>query len=696
MLRIGRVRLIAASYSGVLGGAERILLDVAAGLPEPPELALPEGPLAEEARARGLGVFELRERSLVLRAGTRDRVAAPLRLAGHAAELRSLIASAQPDAVIAWGMRTGLAMSAALAGGPPLPMLLHHHDLLPGPLVARAVRAAAARASLVVALSECVARDLDPDGALGARLRIVRPGVDLERFGARDGAMAPAQAGDGRERDCTALVLGAIEPWKRPDLALEAAALAARELPGLRVRLVGEPLGPGGLELLARLRERAEQPDLRGRVELAGRVPDPDRELAAADCLLHCAEAEPYGLVVAEAMASGLPVVAPGACGPAEILEPGCGRSYHPGSASAAAAALVDVLSDPAESARMGSAARAAAERRLDWRATQARYAELVDELRPGSAHVRRRQETGAAGSELAIVTVLHNSGPELEALLASLERHLPAAQVVVVDSGSSDGGAELARSWAGGTAKLLELGENVGFGRGVNAGLALVERPVTALLNPDVELLDASLEAAGREALRDPARLIAPLVLRPDGSREDNAQHEPGTLPLVGHALVPGAALPQPLAARAEPWRSRHPREVGWAVGSCLVARTDLFRRLGPFDERTFMYAEDLELGLRARDAGVRTLFWPAARVVHSGGHSARRAFGGEPFELLAGRRREVVRARRGVGRARLDDLLQLATFSDRLVLKRLARRPANRERRQLAALLKARRSRG
>ena len=191
------MRLIAASYSGVLGGAERILLDFAAGLPEPPELALPEGPVAEEARARGLGVFELRERSLVLRAGTRDRVAAPLRLAGHAAELRALIANAQPEAVIAWGMRTGMAMSAALAGGPPLPMMLHHHDLLPGPLVARAVRAAAGRASLVVALSECVARDLDPEGTLGARLRIVRPGVDLERFGARDGAPEGAHVRDG-------------------------------------------------------------------------------------------------------------------------------------------------------------------------------------------------------------------------------------------------------------------------------------------------------------------------------------------------------------------------------------------------------------------------------------------------------------------------------------------------------------------
>jgi GT2 family glycosyltransferase/glycosyltransferase involved in cell wall biosynthesis len=657
------VRLIAASYSGVLGGAERLLLDVAGGLAEPPELALPEGQLAEEARARGLGVFELRERSLVLRASNRDRVAAPLRLAGHAAELRALIGSSNPDAVIAWGMRTGLAMSAALAAGAPVPMMLQHHDLLPGPLVARAMRAAAARASLVVVSSECVARDLDPMGALGARLQVVRPGVDLERFRPRGGSSTTG----GAERPCTALVLGAVEAWKRPDLALEATALAVRELPGLRLRLIGEPIGPEGRDLMKSLRRRAEQPDLRGRVDLVGRVEDAEQELARADCLLHCADAEPYGLVVAEAMASGRPVVVPRACGPQEILQPGCGRSYDPGNASAA---------------------RAAAENRLDARATQARYAELVEELRPAG-------RAGAAapageGAELAIVTVLHNSEAKLATLLASLERHLPEAQVVVVDSGSTDGGAEFARRWQGGPAQVLELGENVGFGRGVNAGLELVDRPVTVLLNPDSELRDASLVAASREALRDPERLIAPLVLRPDGSREDNAQHEPGSPALLGHALVPGVVLPHSLAMRAEPWRSRQPRGVGWAVASCLVARTELLRRLGPFDERTFMYAEDLELGLRAHDSGVDTVFWPAARVIHTGAHSARRAFDGEPFELLAERRRTVVRERRGALRQRVDDLLQLATFSDRLLLKRIAGRPAGRERRQLAALLR------
>ena len=124
-----------------------------------------------------------------------------------------------------------------------------------------------------------------------------------------------------------------------------------------------------------------------------------------------------------------------------------------------------------------------------------------------------------------------------------------------------------------------------------------------------------------------------------------------------------------------------------------CLVARTELLRGLGPFDESAFLYAEDLDLGLRAADAGVDTWFWPDARVLHTGAHSSSRAFGGEPFELLARRRREVVSRRRGRARAALDDLQQAVTFADRIALKTLLRRPAERERRQLAALRSARR---
>ena len=290
----------------------------------------------------------------------------------------------------------------------------------------------------------------------------------------------------------------------------------------------------------------------------------------------------------------------------------------------------------------------------------------------------------------LTLVTVLHDSEPELRRLLGSVARELPGAEVIAVDSGSSDGGPGLARELG---ARVEELGENVGYGRAANQGVALAGRPVTVVLNPDVELIDGSLAALADEAQAQPERILAPLVLLPDGSRQDTAQHAPTSWPALVSALVPPGALPPRLRTVAEPWRSDRPRRVAWAVGCCLAASTDTLRRLGPFDERIFLYGEDLELGLRAGELGVETWFWPQARIVHHRSASAERAFGGEPFERLARQRRRVVEERLGRGRRRLDDWAQLVTFADRLALKALLRRPHERERRQLAALRAVRR---
>jgi GT2 family glycosyltransferase len=130
--------------------------------------------------------------------------------------------------------------------------------------------------------------------------------------------------------------------------------------------------------------------------------------------------------------------------------------------------------------------------------------------------------------------------------------------------------------------------------------------------------------------------------------------------------------------------------------VACALVARTATLRRLGPFDERIFLYGEDLDLGLRAAASGVETWFWPRARVLHHRAHSSARAFGGEPFELLARGRHEVVARRMGAGRGRLDDAAQTVTFASRAALKRALGRDAVRERRQLDALARVARGQG
>ena len=127
-------------------------------------------------------------------------------------------------------------------------------------------------------------------------------------------------------------------------------------------------------------------------------------------------------------------------------------------------------------------------------------------------------------------------------------------------------------------------------------------------VVNPDVELLDDSLADLAAELLRPgaPERLLAPLVLRPDGRRQDSVHPEPVSLAAALTALVPPLALPGALRRRLQPWHSNRPRAVAWAVGCAVGGRSETLRRLGPFDPRIFLYGEDMELGLRAGDAGI------------------------------------------------------------------------------------------
>jgi GT2 family glycosyltransferase/glycosyltransferase involved in cell wall biosynthesis len=344
----GPVLLVA--YASVLGGAERVLLGWASALAPPIVLACPEGPLAEAARAAGLMVAPLRARPLRLRGA---HVAAALALAGLARDLIMLEHRLAPAAVVASGQRPVLAAAALRS-----PVIALHHELPTGPLLARAVRWATGRCRAVVAVSETIA------DALGPRAEVLHPGVDLDHW-----RLPPASP------PRRALVLGALVPWKRADLALEVAAL----VPDLELEVAGTSLPGDPPDFVDALRDRAARPDLAGRVTFSGALADPRPALARAHVLLHCADREPYGLAVVEALAASRPVVAPAAGGPYEILGgTGAGRLYPPGDVVEAARALRSVLADPDAPA----AARARAEAAFDGSEAARRFAAVVEALR--------------------------------------------------------------------------------------------------------------------------------------------------------------------------------------------------------------------------------------------------------------------------------------------------------------------------
>ena len=221
-----------------------------------------------------------------------------------------------------------------------------------------------------------------------------------------------------------------------------------------------------------------------------------------------------------------------------------------------------------------------------------------------------------------SVVIVLHNSAPELAALLQSIDAHLAARpQVICADSGSTDDGASVAREWG---AEVLVMDGNPGYGAANNAALDLVRADTTVLVNPDCRLIDDGLSRLA-QAGSERRALLAPRLLNDDGTLQDSAHPLPGGYDGYLAALTAPRLLPAKLRDRLQPFRSQTKTEVGWAIGACLAARTSLLRQLGPFNADDFLFAEDLELCLRARALGIPTIFEPSVALVHSGAHTSR-----------------------------------------------------------------------
>jgi GT2 family glycosyltransferase len=274
-----------------------------------------------------------------------------------------------------------------------------------------------------------------------------------------------------------------------------------------------------------------------------------------------------------------------------------------------------------------------------------------------------------------------------LEALVATMNRHLGSVpELVVVDNLSRDDPQRAAREYRG-QVRFMPLERNVGFGAACNIGVEKASGSCVVMLNPDTELVDASLDelaafAMGRQAL------AGPRLLNPDGSVQPSASGTPvGPWPWVG-AIIPGRLQPPPVSRRAEPWRARRTVRVAWLTGACVAAPRKALLALGPFDPAIQLYAEDMDLGLRAARVGIPSYFCPdVCRVIHRGGASTSIAFPQGAGRLAAGNRRAVVRRAYGARRERASWLAQRVNLRLRVAAKRALGRDASADRDALDA---------
>jgi GT2 family glycosyltransferase len=231
---------------------------------------------------------------------------------------------------------------------------------------------------------------------------------------------------------------------------------------------------------------------------------------------------------------------------------------------------------------------------------------------------------SGPRDPQAAVVIVSWNSRDDLPSCLRSLETVTVPLEVVVVDNASSDGSAAAARE-ASPRVRVLEAGSNHGFARAANLGWRATTASYVLFLNPDAELTSGALEAlqAVLEA-RPEVGIVGPATCNADGTPQ--VSFGPDLTPWNEwrqRRLVRGVRARDPRALADVEALSAREHEPAWVSGSCLLARRTLLERLGGFDERFFLYEEDVDLCLRARQAGLRIVFTPAARIVHRLGQS-------------------------------------------------------------------------
>jgi glycosyltransferase involved in cell wall biosynthesis len=373
--------------SGEMGGAERMLLDLLASIRDAApdwslHLILPDdGPLRREASAIGVATNIVPFPSALERLGDssgrgpalRRLVAALPATTRYARRLRAVLHEIAPQIVHTNGFKMhALGMLASPRG---TPVVWHVHDYVTSrPIMKRAMRLLAGRAAVTLAISRSVAADVRLACGTSARVQTMYDAVDLGRYTPMGAVLQLDELGGMPVASPDTLRVGLVATfarWKGHEVFLRAIASLPAELK-IRAYVVGDGIyrTDGSQHTLGELRTMASALSLEGRVAFTGHVTDSAAAYRGLDVVVHASTSpEPFGLVIAEAMACGRAVVVSATGGALELIRPGVDALAYPaGDVLALADCIRRLASSPLERARLGGEARRSAEQRFDRR----------------------------------------------------------------------------------------------------------------------------------------------------------------------------------------------------------------------------------------------------------------------------------------------------------------------------------------
>ena len=227
---------------------------------------------------------------------------------------------------------------------------------------------------------------------------------------------------------------------------------------------------------------------------------------------------------------------------------------------------------------------------------------------------------------KLSIIIVSFNAREDLARCLRALHSSPPAVshEIVVVDNQSTDGSADAARQWP--DVRVIDAGANIGFARANNLGIRATSGALLLLLNSDTVVPPGAIDAL--VALLDDrpqVAVVGPRLVDSEGRAELSFGRMLGPLnELRQKILVRGHANRWAFVTDLVDRLTRRSHTPDWVSGACLLVRRGDAEAVGLFDERYFMYTEDVDFcaAIRAKQRSI--LFAPEVEVVHLRGRSA------------------------------------------------------------------------
>ena len=228
---------------------------------------------------------------------------------------------------------------------------------------------------------------------------------------------------------------------------------------------------------------------------------------------------------------------------------------------------------------------------------------------------------------KLSIVIPTYNAHEWIEQCIESIRLHRPGCdyEVLVVDDKSTDDTAAIVRDTFP-KARLFSNDRNLGFGKTVNVGLRASAGAHILVLNNDTWMHEGALDAMIRYLDEHPdTGIVGPKVLSGNGSIQEQCRRRIPT-PIAALLYFTGIAKMFPKSPKVAGYLmtasdENATTEVDAVSGACLMVRRDVLNQIQGFDEEYYLYGEDMDFCWRAKLAGWKVVYYPAATITHFGG---------------------------------------------------------------------------